>query len=114
MKGALATLTVDLPSLAVSRCSEGVSSGEPIKLCNWINRNNAGVIGSAQWLAGEPIIPHAHSEQQIYIFTLCTVFSKGQFYLRICKKACIKRNFVKKNRIWTIVSCYFDVSALYD
>lgn len=56
MKGALATVTVDLPSLAVSRCSEGVSSGEPIKMCNWINRNNAGVISSAQWLAGEPII----------------------------------------------------------
>lgn len=87
MKGALATVTFDLPSLA-SRCSEGVSSGEPIKLCNWINRNNAGVIGSAQWLAGEPIIPHARSEQQIYIFTLFTIFSKGQFYGRICKKVC--------------------------
>lgn len=97
MKGALATVTVDLPSLAVSRCSEGVSSGEPIKLCNWINRNNAGVIGSAQWLAGEPIIPHAHFEQQIYIFTLCTMFSKGQFYSRICKNICENVFFVNKN-----------------
>lgn len=81
MTGVLAAVTVDLPSLAVSRSSEGVSSGEPIKLCNWINRNNAGVIGSAQWLAGEPITPHARLEQKIYIFTLCTMFYKGQLIL---------------------------------